>query len=141
MPKFIFISVRPDYAFKIINKQKTIELRKNMPSVETGDYLIIYATMPVKTVIGYAKIKKVFKTHPLKMWNEHSDKLGIDKKAFDKYYSGSKVSIGIEINSVTKLNTGIPLQKIKDVFPSFTPPQTYKYFTNIQALKLYKLVS
>lgn len=141
MPKFIFISIKPDYAFKLVNRQKTIELRKNMPSVEDGDYLIIYATMPIKTVIGYAKINKVFKTNPLQMWAEHSDKLGIDKIDFDKYYSGSKVSIGIEVKSVIKLASGIPLQKIKDIFPSFSPPQTYKYFTNAQALKLYKLVS
>lgn len=139
MAKFLFISVKPEYAFKIINHQKTIELRKSLPNVGVGDFVIIYATMPVKTVIGYAKIRRIIKTNPQLMWSENSEKLGIDKDAFEKYYANSNVSVGIEINSVTKLNVAFSLQDIKKSIPSFSPPQTYKYLSNQQALRFYKL--
>jgi predicted transcriptional regulator len=138
MPKFLIISVKPEYAVKIVNHQKTIELRKNVPNVSNGDYVIIYATMPVKTVVGFAKVKRIIKTTPNQMWGENEARLGISKKAFEEYYANSDVSVGIEFNSITKLNVGFSLQEIKKFIPKFTPPQTYKYLSNLQALRLYK---
>lgn len=139
MAKFLFISVKPEYAYKIVNHQKTIELRKSLPNVGEGDFVIIYATMPVKTVIGYAKIKRIIKTNPELMWSENSEKLGIDNEAFKKYYANSTVSVGIEISSAKKLKAGFSLQDIKKSIPSFSPPQTYKYLSIHQALRFYKL--
>lgn len=141
MPKFLFISVKPEYADKIINNQKTIELRKNLPNVSKDDYVIIYATLPVKTVVGFAKIKQIIKTNPKQMWSEYSDRLGISKEAFEEYYANSEISVGIEIDSVIKLNVGFSLQEIKKFIPNFSPPQTYKYLSNHQALRLYKLMA
>lgn len=140
MSKFLFISVKPEYADKIINHQKTIELRKNLPNVNNGDYVIIYATVPIKTVVGFAKIKQIIRTNPKQMWSENSDRLGISKEEFEKYYANSEISVGIEINSVTKLNVGFSLQEIKKFIPKFSPPQTYKYLSNNQALRLYKSI-
>ena len=141
MSKFLFISVKPDYAYKIITGQKTIELRKNRPNVKNGDYVIIYATVPIKTVIGFGKIEKIIETTPSKMWEENSSKLGIDKVYFDKYYAGSNRSIGIEISSICKFKIGFSLEMIKKTNPSFSPPQTYKYISNMQALRTFKSIS
>lgn len=138
MSKFLFISVKPNYAFKIINGQKTIELRKNRPNVINGDYVIIYATVPIKTVVGFGKIKKIIETTPSKMWEQNSAKLGIDKVTFDKYYEGFGKSIGIEIYSICKFSIGVSLENIKKINPSFSPPQTYRYIPNLQALRTFK---
>jgi predicted transcriptional regulator len=140
MSKFLFISVKPDYAFKIINGQKTIELRKNRPNVKNGDYVIIYATVPIKTVIGFGKIDRIIDTTPSKMWEDNSIKLGIDKGSFDKYYADFNRSIGIEISSICKFKIGFSLSKIKKLNPTFSPPQTYKYISNFQALRTFKSI-
>jgi predicted transcriptional regulator len=138
MSKFLFISIKPEYANKIISKQKTIELRKNRPNVKKGDYVLIYATVPVKAVIGFGKIKNIIETSPDNMWKENSDKLGIKKEAFDKYYTDTNRAIGIEISSICKFEFGFLLTKIKELHPSFSPPQTYRYISNFQALRTYK---
>lgn len=138
MSKFLFISIKPEYAYKIISKQKTIELRKNRPNVKEGDYVLIYATVPVKAVLGFGKIKNIIETSPDDMWNENSDKLGIKKEAFDKYYLDTKRAIGIEISSICKFEFGFLLTKIKEFYPGFAPPQTYRYISNYQALRIYK---
>lgn len=141
MSKFLFISVKPEYAYKIINKLKTIELRKNRPNVEIGDYVLIYATVPVKTVIGFGRIKKIIETSPSIMWEENASKLGIDKISFDKYYEDSNKSIGIEISSICKFEIGVALEDIKKLHPSFSPPQTYRYISNLQALRTFKTIT
>jgi predicted transcriptional regulator len=138
MSKFLFISIKPEYANKIINRQKTIELRKNRPNVQAGDYVLIYATVPVKAVIGFGKIKNLIDTSPENMWKSNADKLGINKDAYDKYYADSNRAIGIEISSICKFKIGFLLSEIKELFPKFSPPQTYRYISNIQALRIYK---
>ncbi len=140
MLKCLFISIKPEYAYKIISKQKTIELRKNRPNVKRGDYILIYATVPVKAVIGFGKIKNIIDTSPEKMWKENSDKLGINKEVFNKYYMNSYRAIGIEISSIYKFEIEFLLTNIKKLYPDFSPPQTYKYISYLQALRTYKIM-
>lgn len=138
MSKFLFISVNPEFSHKIISKEKTIELRKNRPNVKNGDHVLIYSTVPDKSILGFAKIKRIIELTPEEMWNKYNDKLGIDKKRFDQYYSGFSKSIGIEMSHICKLKREVSLDTIRSFFPKFSPPQTYKYISKITALKTFK---
>jgi predicted transcriptional regulator len=139
MTKFLFISIKPEFANKIISNYKLIELRKSKPSSKAGDFVIIYSTVPDKSVIGFAKITRIIEATPDFMWNEHSDVLGIDKHRFFKYYRNSKKAIGIELSCICKLKTSISLNNIKSIYPRFSPPQTYKYIPFFSALRVYKI--
>ncbi|MFV0267370.1 MAG: ASCH domain-containing protein [Draconibacterium sp.] len=138
MRKFLFISIKPEFANKILLKKKRIELRKNKPNARIGDYVLIYSTQPRKSVIGFAKIKNIIDCAPNEMWENNAEYLGIDKKRFFDYYNGHKKAIGIELTDVCRLKVSIPLQEIKNVYPKFSPPQTYKYIPYFTALKFYK---
>lgn len=48
MSKAIIISIRPEYVCKILNGEKTIEIRKTKPSCELPCKVYIYCTMPNK---------------------------------------------------------------------------------------------
>ena len=50
--KYLFIAVKPEYANKLISGKKDIELRKMKPNVQPGDYVIIYASAPVKVLLS-----------------------------------------------------------------------------------------
>lgn len=138
MPKFLLISVKPEFANKIISKHKLIELRKNMPKAQIGDFVLIYSTVPDKAIIGFARIENIIERSPNTMWNEFSDKLGIDKFRFDEYYLNYKRAIGLELSYVCKLKTRISLKDIKSMYPKFSPPQTYRYISVFSALRVYK---
>ena len=127
--KYLFISVKPEFANKIVTKEKTIELRKIRPHVNIGDYIIIYASSPIKSVIGYGIIKQIIEKSPRRMWDEHSEFLGIDKDRFDEYYTEKEKSIGIEIHKIKKIKP-ISLESMKTIDPSFHPPQVYRYVSN-----------
>lgn len=49
MSKAILISIRPKWAEKIVNGEKTIEVRKTRPKLETPFKCYIYCTMPNTT--------------------------------------------------------------------------------------------
>jgi len=138
MRKFLFISIKPEFANKIMSKKKSIELRKNKPNADIGDFVLIYSTQPKKSVIGFAKIKRIIECTPKEMWSNNSKSLGIDKKRYFEYYEGHRKAIGIELTDVCKLKFGIPLSEIKNTYPKFSPPQTYKYIPYYSALKFYK---
>ena len=133
--KHLFISVKPEFAKKIIAKEKKIELRKVKPHVEVGDYVIIYASSPMKSVIGFGMIQQIIETTPEQMWEKYSSILGIDKSRFNDYYDGKKRAIGIKIKEIQQI-TPISLEDLRNVTPNFQPPQVYRYVSNMEICRI-----
>jgi predicted transcriptional regulator len=127
--KHLFISVKPEFAKKIVAKEKKIELRKVKPHIKIGDYVIIYASSPLKSIIGFGIIQQIIETSPQKMWEKYSFLLGIDKLRFDSYYNGKEKAIGIQIEDITQINP-IHLEDLRCITPNFQPPQVYRYVSN-----------
>jgi predicted transcriptional regulator len=140
MSKVLLISVKPEFAEKIFNGTKQIELRKCTPNVSTGDKVIVYSTVPEKAVLGTCIVKAVIKESPAKLWRIHSSKLGIDRKRYFEYYKNQELAIGIVLTSIEKFAHKITLDLIKKHYPKFSPPQTFKYFSQWQFEQAYKKV-
>lgn len=130
--KYLFVSIKPEFAEKILSKEKSIELRKVRPHVKPGDYVIIYASAPTMGVVGIARIKQIIELHPQEMWEQYSPMLGIDKQRYDDYFSRLIRAVGIELDSVRSLSTPITLKELRDIDASFHPPQIYRYVTSEQ---------
>jgi predicted transcriptional regulator len=133
--KHLFISVKPEFAEKIIAKEKKIELRKVKPHVEIGDYVIIYASFPLKSVIGFGIIQQIIETSPEQMWKNYSSILGIDKSRFDNYYNGKEKAIGIKIKGIHSISP-IHLENLRNVTPNFQPPQVYRYVSDMDICRI-----
>lgn len=127
--KYLFIAVKPQYANKLISGQKNIELRKMKPHIKQGDYVIIYASSPVKAVIGFGKVKEIIEKTPIDMWSDYSDRLGVTWQEFNLYYEGYNRAIGIVFEKIKPIKA-IELEELKKVDPKFHPPQIYRYVTN-----------
>lgn len=130
MSRVMLISIKPEFAEKIFNGEKSIELRKATPSVEPGDVVIVYCTLPVKAVIGYCRVEKIIKMAPKQLWLEHQSRLGIDEKRFREYYKNVDMAVGISLKEICRLDDDISLDTIKEKFPRFSPPQTFRYYDN-----------
>ena len=127
MKKVIIISIKPEFANKIFDGTKTIELRKSSPKANEGDMMIIYSTSPEKAILGICRIKGVIKSTPSELWLRFSDSFGIDKKRYNDYYSDANSAVGIVLNDAKRFKNKIPLNIFKELFPNFSPPQTFKY--------------
>jgi predicted transcriptional regulator len=54
------MNIRPPHASKILDGQKTVELRRKFPELTTkGTIALIYSSSPVRVIVGYARIKRV----------------------------------------------------------------------------------
>ena len=83
--KVLILSIKPQYVEQIFNGNKTIELRKSMPSAKVGDTVIVYSTVPVKAIVGICKIDNIIIETPEDIWLKYSNKLGISDKDFWEY--------------------------------------------------------
>lgn len=141
MSNFIVISIKPEFCKKIMQGSKTIELRKSAPNLNEGSRVIIYSTSPEKAILGYCKIKKIIKVSPITMWEKYSSQLGIDKKRFEEYYENYTTAVGLVLSEIVKFDIPIPLKSVKEHFPIFQPPQTFKYLDKEKVINAYSLLA
>jgi predicted transcriptional regulator len=138
MNNLLLISIKGRFVDQILSGNKTIELRKAMPKTKNGDTIIIYTTKPVMAVTAIAAVRNIITCSPAEMWHKYKNRIGIDKKEFDEYYKTATKAIGIELESVFKLDAEILLSAIKLINPQFSPPQTFRYLNKFSTLREYK---
>lgn len=125
-PKDFLVSVRPQYAAKILGGEKTVELRRRFPdSGSIGATLFIYSSSPIRALVGRVKIKDVQKLSVSEIWKEHSEAACISKKDFYRYFSGVKFGFAIMLGTVHPM----PRVTASDLELQFgiVPPQSYRY--------------
>lgn len=130
----IFLPIKPEYAFAIHNREKKVEFRKVKIKRRTEKYCIVYASSPVKKIIGYFEIEKIEENSPAKIWNEYSDRGAISSEAFNAYYKGNSTAV------VFKIKKYVPLKEPvdpRDKISSFSIPQSFCYLEKAQVKQLF----
>ena len=128
MSKVIILSIKPEFSDRIFSGTKKIELRKSKPNLEKNDIILVYNTVPDKAVVGICRVNEIIQSTPNDIWKKYSNDLGIDEKRYFDYYLGREKAIGLKIDSFRKFKRKISLETIREFIPSFSPPQTFKYY-------------
>lgn len=129
----LFLSVHPKYAEAILAGKKTVELRKQPPRVNPGDWVLIYATSPQKQLLGKCRISKIVQNCPDRIWRRYARKTFVSRDKFLNYFENRSIGTAIELESPTTLNVPISLETLREVIPGFQPPQGYRYFSEDEA--------
>ena len=119
----VLLSIKPEFAEKILNGTKRYEFRKQnfSKNVET---VVIYATKPVGKIVGEFKLKAVLEGTPEQIWQQTEKFSGIHKSFFDVYYRNRKKAYALQIEDVVRYAE--PLEP-KDFMADFVAPQSYRY--------------
>lgn len=121
------LSIKPEYATKIVAGLKTVELRRRFPyGTVTGAIMYVYATVPLQAVIGYATISTVEELAVERIWQLYGDVAYITRPDFDAYYADRKSGFVIKLEKPVRIEEPIPLALLKDKL-NFTPPQSFAY--------------
>lgn len=117
----VIISIKPEYAEKILNGEKRIEYRKKIPACYNHFYL--YATSPIQKIIGYVGRHGTINGTIENIWEATKDYSGITHEEYLKYFKNKGYAKGIELifphrfkNPISLIELGIE-----------TPPQMYRY--------------
>ena len=140
MPKpSLLLSVRPEFAEKVFAGKKTVELRRTKPRVRRGDCVFVYASSPVKSIVGFFEVRKVIKVDLPVLWERVSARAGVTREQFDAYYVGASEGCGIFISKRWRFEEPLALTTLRERFGEFRPPQSYYYLAPNQAQEILRL--
>ena len=81
----VLMSIKPEFADKILLKEKLYEFRKSSFGRDVSK-IFIYSTAPRKEIVGYFTPSKIITDSPEDLWNSYREVSGISISDFFKYY-------------------------------------------------------
>ena len=128
METCVLLSIRPEYAERILNGTKKYELRRKIFNNRAVNRIIVYATSPVKQVVGEFEIDEIIETDVDELWNRTAHSSGVDKIFFEAYFSGLSEGYAIKIKRATRYRHPMNLD---DDFDIAYPPQFFMYLREL----------
>ena len=120
----VLLSIKPKYVNEIVNGNKRYEFRKSVFRKRGDvDKVYIYATSPIKRIIGAFTIKSTIEEHPEELWGKCKEFSGISEAEFFDYFKDKDMGYAIEIGMLELFDPIDP----KDHVPGFSPPQSFCY--------------
>lgn len=120
----VLLSIRPKYVTEIVNGNKRYEFRKSVfKQRDNVDKVYIYASSPVKRIVGAFTIENIIEEHPEALWRLCKDLSGIAEVEFFDYFRNKDKGYAIEIGVLELFDPVNP----KDHVPDFVPPQSFSY--------------
>jgi len=128
MNKALLLSVRAEFAERIFNGTKTVELRRRRPQVGPGDYLIIYVPAPLKCIAGVVTVERVVEGRLRTLWQQVRGGCALSHIEFERYFGELTIGHGVFLARPARLASPLALSMLRGIEPRFTP-QGYKYLS------------
>lgn len=129
-------SIKPQYAEAILGGIKEVEFRRTRLAPDVS-HVVIYATAPVKKIVGMFEVAGVDCARPRSLWRTYRRVGGIDAADFNDYFTGIDFAYAIKVRAARRLTVPLDLSKIS---PTLRPPQSYQYLpTQMVATLLHHL--
>lgn len=120
----VLLSIKPEYAEKILQGTKRFEFRKSIFKNRDVKTVVIYATMPVGKVVGEFDFEEVLSDSPSVIWSETKKYSGISESFFNSYFLGRKTAHAIKVAAVRRYRNPMALSSF---CPGSSAPQSYRY--------------
>ena len=133
MSNILLLSIRPEYANKIFDRTKTVELRRVRPRLlNEGDRVVVYVSSPQQAVVGSFKVDNIVEKPVTELWEEVEKIAGISHEEFYDYYQGVKLGVGIFLKDIHRFSQPVELHRLRNKLPNLKPPQSFRYLTDNQ---------
>ena len=118
-----FMSIKPEFANKIISGMKRYEYRKYPINVRTS-HVIIYSTSPEKVILGVAEVDGIQTASPTAIWEKTKHSGGITRRLFRDYFKNKKTAHAIKLKNILPFDKKI---KPTEIEKNFKVPQSFMY--------------
>lgn len=128
----VLLSIKPEYAEKILNGKKKYELRKRIFDHTSISKVIIYASSPICKVVGEFEIDHVLSLSLGQLWEKTMRYSEVDKEFYDKYFLGKDIGHAIRVKKVKRYTKHLNLND----YDIRHAPQSYVYIKKQLSLNL-----
>ncbi len=119
----VLLPIKPRYAEPIMAGRKRVEFRK-IPFARAPSHVVVYASSPVKQVLGYFEVSDIDIDDVDALWAKHARVGGIAEDQFARYFCGRDAGVAIGVGRV--VTAGRPMA-LADLGLSGRPPQSFSY--------------
>lgn len=126
------ISIHPEFAERILNGEKQVELRRSRLHGAIS-HLVIYATAPIGAVLGWVRVTSIESASPTKVWDTHKKHAGISRARFREYYKGCRSAVAIHVSEPEPLPRPLHLNEIR---AGLSAPQSWRYLSHDEAARV-----
>lgn len=120
--KIIILSIHPKHIAKILSGEKCYEYRKKIPT--DIEYLVVYATSPIKKVVAIIEIDTVLRDSAQKIWERTQKHAGVSYEFLMHYFNDAEDAYAIKFKNIHQLSTPMDITMIEDIKSA---PQSYQY--------------
>lgn len=122
----VLLSIKPHFVDKIFDGTKKYEFRRSIFKRAGIKTVIIYASYPIKRIVGEFQIKEIISDEVDKIWERTKEHAGITKDFFEAYYADKKIATVIHIGRITKYKKN----KLLSDFNVKQAPQSFCYLND-----------
>jgi predicted transcriptional regulator len=119
----VLLSIKPEFASKIFDGSKKYEYRRTIFRRIGVTTIVVYASNPIKEVIGEFEIEGIIQEEPQSLWDKTGHQGGISKERFLHYFKDKTEGYAIKVGSARIYDTPVPLNELMVV----SPPQSFAY--------------
>ncbi len=125
----IILPIKPVFAKKILSGEKKYEYRKRLCKMEINK-IYIYATAPVKMIVGEVEVVNKMSMDKEKLWLETQKYAGITKEFYDQYFEYQDCACAYRIGKVKQYKSPVTLDSvgIESVPQSFIYVREFKLY-------------
>ena len=98
----VLLSVKPEFVEKIFAGTKKYEFRKSLFKRSGVKYVVIYASAPIKRVVGEFEIDDILSDGVDIVWDKTKKYSGITKAFYKSYFQNRKIANAIKIGHIRK---------------------------------------
>ena len=125
--RMIVLSLKPRFAEAILAGVKTVELRRTVPKIVIPTRALLYASSPVRALLGTCVITSVRSADLAALWHEYGSRSELSFHEFQQYFEGVAKGTALTLSDPQALSRPIPLQDLQAKPRSFRPPQSFAY--------------
>ncbi len=120
----ILLSIKPEYAEKILNGTKRFEYRRALYRNKEVRSVVLYATKPVGMVVGEFEVGGVVSDDPESLWISTKKHSGITRQYFMAYFENRRTAFAIKVTNPTRYDEPLALCDLVGTSPA---PQSFMY--------------
>ena len=125
--RMVVLSLKPRFAEAILAGDKTVELRRREPRIVVPTRALLYATTPVRALVGTCVVTSVRSAGLAELWREWGSRSELAHSEFESYFEGVTTGTALALAHPQPFTRSLPLQDLRAQPESFRPPQSFAY--------------
>jgi len=119
----VLLSIKPEFALKIFDGSKKYEYRRVIFKSREVARVVVYASDPIRQVIGEFEIEDILYEEPQSLWAKTKRHAGLSKSRFFDYFTNKSKGYAIKVKATRVYDSPLPLSSLM----ISAPPQSYMY--------------